>query len=90
MDVIVIIIIFARDRIILVSFQKSVFSMIITQNIPTAYLMVGIPGAGKSTWIANNLPSDIPIISRDMIRVELGFTTSVNEKKSCHTCKSKK
>lgn len=55
--------------------------MITTQNIPTAYLMVGIPGAGKTTWIANNLHSDIPIISRDMIRAELGFTTSVDEKK---------
>ena len=28
---------------------------------PTAYLMFGIPGAGKSTWIANNLDEDIPV-----------------------------
>lgn len=59
--------------------------MILVPNRPTAFLMVGIPGAGKSTWIANNLPLDIPIISRDIIRAELGFTTSADEKKVLST-----
>ena len=36
------------------------------------YMMVGIPGAGKSTWIKNNVP-DLPVVSRDIIRVELGM-----------------
>lgn len=49
-------------------------------NKPKAYLMVGIPGSGKSTWIKNNLPSDIPVISRDIIRHKLGFTDSVEHK----------
>ena len=35
--------------------------------------MVGIPGSGKSTWIQNNLPSNIPIVSRDIIRENLGM-----------------
>ena len=36
------------------------------------YMMVGIPGAGKSTWIKNNVP-DLPVVSRDIIRAELGM-----------------
>lgn len=37
------------------------------------YFMCGIPGSGKSTWIKNNLNSKVKIISRDIIRAELGF-----------------
>lgn len=37
-----------------------------------AYMMVGIPGAGKSTWIKNNMP-DLPVVSRDIIRAEIGM-----------------
>ena len=47
---------------------------------PTAYLMFGIPGAGKSTWIANNLDEDIPVVSRDIIRSQIGITSSVDQK----------
>lgn len=43
------------------------------------YLMVGIPGSGKSTWIKENQPK-LPVISRDIIRAELGFTSGVDEK----------
>ena len=43
------------------------------------YLMVGIPGSGKSTWIKENLEG-LPVISRDIIRAKLGFTESVDEK----------
>lgn len=42
--------------------------------------MVGLPGSGKSTWIKNSLPADIPVISRDIIRHKLGFTKSVDQK----------
>lgn len=38
----------------------------------TAYMMIGIPGAGKSTWIKNNHP-DLPVVSRDIIRGEIGI-----------------
>lgn len=37
------------------------------------YVMIGIPGAGKSTWIKENL-SEYPVISRESIRQELGIT----------------
>lgn len=47
---------------------------------PKAFLMVGLPGSGKSTWIKNFLPANIPVISRDIIRHKLGFTKSVDQK----------
>lgn len=49
-------------------------------NKPKAFLMVGLPGSGKSTWIKNSLPANIPVISRDIIRHKLGFTKSVDHK----------
>ena len=45
-----------------------------------AFLMVGLPGSGKSTWIKNSLPANIPVISRDIIRFKLGFTKGVDQK----------
>lgn len=39
----------------------------------TIYVMVGIPGSGKSTWVKNNLGKNFPVVSRDLIREELGF-----------------
>ena len=45
-------------------------------NNPKVYVMIGLPGSGKNTWIekqelVNN--SDYVILSRDDIRAELGF-----------------
>lgn len=37
----------------------------------TIYVMVGIPGAGKDTWIKENMP-DTFVICRDEIRKEIG------------------
>lgn len=34
-------------------------------------MMMGIPGAGKSTWIKNNKEKDWVVISRDAIRFEM-------------------
>lgn len=39
---------------------------------PKVYVMVGIAGSGKSTWIKENHPK-LPVISRDLIREELGY-----------------
>ena len=50
------------------------------ENKPKAYLMVGLSGSGKSTWIINNLPDNIVVISRDIIRFKLGFTKGVDQK----------
>ena len=44
----------------------------------TVYLLVGLPGSGKSTWCKNDHP-ELPVISRDIIRAELGYTSSVDE-----------
>ena len=43
------------------------------------YMMCGIPGSGKSTWCGQNHP-DLPVVSRDIIRAEMGFTKSADEK----------
>lgn len=44
------------------------------------YIMCGIPGSGKSTWISNNLDKNIKIISRDIIRYKLGYVDNPDEK----------
>lgn len=44
------------------------------------YIMCGIPGSGKTTWIKNNLPEDILVISRDLIRATIGISESAEHK----------
>lgn len=50
------------------------------------YIMIGLPGAGKSTWTQNTIknshlrPNQYKILSRDIIRAELGFTQNADEK----------
>ena len=43
-----------------------------TATSPKVYVMLGIAGSGKSTWIQENHP-ELPVISRDIIREELGY-----------------
>jgi predicted kinase len=38
----------------------------------TVYLMAGVPATGKDTWIAQHA-ADLPVISLDALREELGF-----------------
>jgi len=45
----------------------------------TIYIMCGIPGSGKSTYIKDKL-GDINIVSRDIIRYQLGYSSSPDEK----------
>ena len=46
------------------------------------YILCGMPGAGKSTFCKNNLPN-CKVVSRDIIRFELGYTSSIDEKCVC-------
>ena len=45
----------------------------------SVYILCGMPGAGKSTFCKNNLPN-CKVVSRDIIRFELGYTSSVDNK----------
>ena len=45
----------------------------------TVYVLCGMPGAGKSTFCKKRLPN-CKVVSRDLIRVELGYTSSVDDK----------
>ena len=45
----------------------------------SVYILCGMPGAGKSTFSKNHLPQ-CKVVSRDLIRVELGYTSSVDDK----------
>ena len=49
-------------------------------NQTKVYIMIGCPGAGKSTWIKKNLEPGIKVVSRDIIRYKLGLTSSPDEK----------
>lgn len=42
------------------------------------YLLVGLPGSGKSEWCKAH--NDLPVVSRDIIRGELGYTSGADEK----------
>lgn len=53
--------------------KKLVFKQKVTLDEPQHItVMVGLPGAGKDTYIAKNLPNAINL-SRDIIRYEMGF-----------------
>jgi predicted kinase len=41
----------------------------------TVYVMIGLPGSGKNTWIERHLSDKVKQVSRDDIRVELGYCT---------------
>ena len=61
--------------------MKSLITYIIEKQNPfNAWIMCGLPGSGKSTYIKEELPKDIEIINQDSIRVELGIMDNVNDK----------
>ena len=52
-----------------------------SQKKSNVYIMIGLPGSGKSTWIKDNLDKNIEIISKDQIRKELGIMDDDQKKK---------
>ena len=62
--------------------MKSLRDFIIESLKPifNCWIMVGIAGAGKSTWIKNNLPKGIKIVNQDQIRVDMGIMTNIDKK----------
>lgn len=44
----------------------------------TTYVMVGLPGSGKSTWAKREHP-ELPVVSRDVIRAEIGLCNDGNK-----------
>ena len=62
--------------------MKNILSFIIEKLNPfNVWIMVGMPGSGKSTWVKNNLKKDINIVNQDSIRVELGIMKNIDQKR---------
>ena len=59
--------------------MKNLKDYIFESNKFNVYIMCGLPGSGKSTWVKENHP-EAKIVSRDIIRAELGFTKDADEK----------
>ena len=62
--------------------MKSIITYLFEKQNPfNAWIMCGLPGSGKSTYIKEELPKNIEIINQDSIRVELGIMDNVEDKK---------
>lgn len=62
-------------KIVKYSSNRNILPWKITNEKKVAYILIGLPGAGKNTWIEKNLSmvDNLANISRDDIRIELGY-----------------
>ena len=66
--------------------MKTILSFIFEKLNPfNVWIMVGVPGSGKSTWVKNNLKKNIDIVNQDSIRVELGIMKNIDQKRIGNT-----
>lgn len=63
------------ENIVKYSHNRSLVPWKRPAEVKVAYVLIGLPGAGKNTWIEKNLSmvDNLANISRDDIRVELGY-----------------
>lgn len=59
--------------------MKSLDAYKLMGNNFIVFVLSGIPGSGKSTWCKENYPQ-LPVVSRDAVRANLGYTSSSDEK----------
>ena len=57
----------------ILTYIKESLNIFEKQNPFNVWIMVGLPGSGKSTYIKEELPKNIEIVNQDSIRVELGI-----------------
>ena len=62
-------------KIVKFSYKSNLLPWKLPIEKKVAYILIGLPGAGKNTWIEKNLSmvNNLANISRDDIRVELGY-----------------
>ena len=69
--------------------MKKLESYLLEGSKFVVFLMVGMPGSGKSTWVKENYPK-LPVISRDIIRAKLGYTKDEEDKAKLTTIQEKR
>jgi predicted kinase len=62
-------------KIVKFSYKRNLLPWKLPTEKKVAYILIGLPGAGKNTWIEKNLSmvDNLANISRDDIRIELGY-----------------
>ena len=77
------------EQIINETAEKPALSDNVNGNTPTAYILVGLPGSGKSTYIADKLDSNITVVSRDNIIMKHAKLYEYNYTQAFHACDQK-
>lgn len=57
-------------------YPSNMFRKALEKSPITVYVLIGLAGAGKSTWIERHKKKNSVVVSRDTIRVDLGFCSA--------------